>query len=80
MANNIYNCGYCGTTITQQTEPKSGVCPAKKGSHYWTNLGEEGTKNYQCISCSVTVKAKSNPKSGVCSASSKKASHNWKKL
>lgn len=76
MAESVYSCSYCGTTIIKDGTPNQGGCSVKS-SHYWQRLGEVGNDNYQCRDCKIVVKTKSSPSQGGCT---KAHSHYWKKL
>ena len=76
MADYVYSCSYCGTTITKSSTPNQSGC-SEKSSHYWKKLGEVGDTNYQCRDCSLIVQTKSTPQQSGCT---KASSHYWKKL
>jgi hypothetical protein len=76
MAEYVFSCSYCGTTITKSTTPNQSSCP-KGTSHYWIRLGEVGAYTYQCRDCSLVVNTKSTPSQSGCTNAH---SHYWKKL
>ena len=69
MAESVYSCSYCGTTITKSSTPNQGGCSAKS-SHYWVSLGEVGDTNFQCRDCKLVVKTKSTPQQAGCTKAS----------
>jgi hypothetical protein len=56
MAESVYSCSYCGTTMTDGT-PNQGGCSAKSS---YVIIGKIGRKlsnnNYQCKDCKIVVK------------------------
>jgi len=76
MADSVFSCSYCGTTITKNTSPNQSGCSAKS-SHYWVRLGEVGDTNFQCKNCKIVVKTKSTPQQTGCT---KASSHYWTRL